>query len=89
MQWTTTAAPALGDGVVIFKGLRAKTSYLATVQQILELSGANPTFGTATVTSLAFTGGAVATADVPATYKLQVYIGGVPYYFLLVADLGG
>lgn len=42
-----------------------------------------------TLQSVAFNGGAVASVATASTHKMQVYIGGLPYYFLLVQDGGG
>lgn len=82
--------PAVTDGVEIFRGLYGKTRYFTTISSILALTtDTNPTFGTVTLSSLAFTGGAVASVDTASTHKIAVNINNLPYYILLVQDQGG
>jgi hypothetical protein len=84
------AIPAGTDGVEIFRGNHGKTRYFATISQIFGIgSSINPTFGTVTCAAIAFTGAPVVSVATASTHKLQVYMNGVPYSFLLVADGGG
>lgn len=80
--WTQTITPSASDGVVIFRGLTAKTSYLATISSLMGV-GADATFGALTASTLAVTNPAQATSDIAVTHKYPISISGVTMYLLL------